>query len=210
MPLGDLKDVAMESSGFVNDSIFSGILVMARTELPVTKRLAVNLRWGVNVPGDHGKQLPYLRVNKIGIERIDIDEVKDEKVVKEKKSGSGELEMLKGICSWMRSELDDLRMENREIKNRLEEVRLGNPMRNNRSEEVRVGNHNGNGSYGGSGGGKKLVPVVEKGGGGGFEEWSKKNGVVGEENGRKELKKNGNLKIDGESELQRAIMAASS
>lgn len=197
----------MDSSGFVNESIVSGILVMARTELPVTKRLAVNLRWGVNVPGDHGKQLPYLRVNKIGIERIDIDEVKDEKVVKEKESGSGELEMLKGMCSWMRSELDGLRRENREIKNRLEEVRLGNLVRNNRSEEVRLGNHHGNGSCGGSGGGKKSVPGAEKGGGG--EGWSKKKGVVWEENEGKELKKNGNL-TNVESELQRAIMAASS
>lgn len=182
------------------DSIFSGILVMAKTELPVTKRVAVNLRWGVNVPGDYGKQLPYLRVNKIGIERI--DEVKEEKGVKDKgsDSNSGELEMLKGLCSWMKRELDGLQKENREMKSRLEEVRLGN--------SVRKSNNYGYGSYGGSGGGgKKSVPVVEKSGG--FEEWRSKKSGGGEENGWKEVQKNGTLASDVESELQRAIMAAS-
>nr|GEX58044.1 hypothetical protein [Tanacetum cinerariifolium] len=45
--------------------ILSGVLVSADTELPVTIRVNVNLRWAVGIPSDFDKQLPYLRVNKI-------------------------------------------------------------------------------------------------------------------------------------------------
>ncbi|GKF87597.1 hypothetical protein Tco_0258474, partial [Tanacetum coccineum] len=86
------------------DSILSGVLVSADTELPVTKRVKVNLWWGVGIPADFDKQLPYLRVNKIKIERI--DEVKEEK--DQKASDLGEFDMLKGMYSWMTKELSDL------------------------------------------------------------------------------------------------------
>jgi hypothetical protein len=35
---------------------------MARTILPVTKRVRVNLRWGINFPFDLGKRMSYLTV----------------------------------------------------------------------------------------------------------------------------------------------------
>ncbi|GAY49643.1 hypothetical protein CUMW_120700, partial [Citrus unshiu] len=48
-----------------------GIAVKARTVLPVTKRVMMNLRWGVNLPADSEVKMPYLTVNKIGIERVE-------------------------------------------------------------------------------------------------------------------------------------------
>ncbi|XP_039028790.1 uncharacterized protein LOC120162782 [Hibiscus syriacus] len=57
--------------------IFCGISVRARTMFPVTKSAVVNLRWTVNLPSDVGSKMPYLTINKIGIEKL--DEVKEMK-----------------------------------------------------------------------------------------------------------------------------------
>ncbi|CAI9095435.1 OLC1v1031389C1 [Oldenlandia corymbosa var. corymbosa] len=188
-----LKDFSMETNG--KDSILRGFSVMAKTDMPVGKRVLMSLRWGVNFPEDLSKQVPYLTVNKIGIKRI--DEVKPVKEVKEKKSetNSGDSEMLKGMCLWMKRELDMLQKENREMKHRLDEMKLG---------------HFGRG--GGGGGGvteiyaKKLRPAAEDSNG--FEWRSNKN--RGEDSSKKEMRKNGDKVSDVESELQRAIRAASS
>uniref|UniRef100_A0A5B7BNC5 Uncharacterized protein n=1 Tax=Davidia involucrata TaxID=16924 RepID=A0A5B7BNC5_DAVIN len=142
------RDLTMEScSG--KDSILSGIAVRARTAFPVTKRVAVNFRWGVNFPSDIGKQLPFLSVNKIGIERV--DEAKEVKEVKVKRNVDN-LEVLKGMCFWMRRELDVLQKENREMKHALEEMNLGG----GDSDSV----------------GKKSLPAVENSGR--FEQWRSK------------------------------------
>lgn len=168
------------------DSLLSGIAVTARTALPVTKRVAMNFRWGFNFPSDIRKQLPFLTVNKIGIERV--DEVKEVKL-KNSESNLGDLELLKGLCLSVTRELEVLQVENREIKQRLEDMRFGK-WREHGENVV-----------------KKVSPVMESSGE--FEQWkSKKSG--GEENGRRELKKNANRASDVESELQKAIMAASS
>lgn len=186
----------MESA--TKDSILSGIMMAANTELPVTKRVKVNLRWGVNIPSDYEKQLPYLRVNKIKVERI--DEVVEEKG--DQKQGiqgdSGEFEMLKGMYSWMSRELNDLQKENREMRRTLDDIKSLQPVRSYSGYTV----------GGGGGGGKRPVPVVENSDG--FEQWRmKKSGGSGESNGQKETKKNF-TSVDVESELQRAIKAASS
>lgn len=181
------KDLTVESA--TKDSILSGILMAADTELPITKRVKVNLRWGVSIPSDIEKQLPYLRVNKIKVERI--DETSDEK---RNEGDSGEFEMLKGMYTWMGKELSDLQKENREMRRALDEMKTWQSLRNNNG-------YNGNG-------GKRVVqpPVVEMSDG--FEQWRmKKNG--GDEKGQREIKKNGGS-VDVESELQRAIKAASS
>lgn len=173
----------------------------ADTELPVTKRVKVNLRWGVNIPSDYEKQLPYLRVNKIKVERI--DEVVEEKG--NQKQGilgdSGEFEMLKGMYSWMSRELNDLQKENREMRHTLEDMKSLQSMRNYNGYAAATG------GGGGGGGGKRPVPVVENSDG--FEQWRmKKSGGSGEANGQRETKKN-LTSVDVESELQRAIKAAS-
>lgn len=178
------KDLAMEVQD--KESIFSGVLVMANTKMPVAKRMVVNLKWGVNFPADFGKQMPFMSVKKIGIERI--DEVKEEK---EKNVGESESEMLKGMFSWMKRELDVVQRENRELKHNLEELKQRNLMRSR-----------GDGSQG-----EKIMPVAENSGG--FDQWkSKKSASV--ENGKKEQRKVVNPVTDVESELQKAIKAASS
>ncbi|KAI5655872.1 hypothetical protein M9H77_33059 [Catharanthus roseus] len=188
-----LKDFSLDTKG--KDSILKGISVMARTEMPVAKRISMNFRWGVNFPEDLSKQMPTLTVNKVGIERV--DEVKEVDKMKDKKSdgNTGDMEVLKGMCLWMKRELDMLQRENREMKYRLEEMNMGNV------GKIGKGISDNNVK-------KTTNPVVERSNG--FEQWrSKKNG--GEErNVNKEVKKNGNLANDVENELQRAIKAASS
>ncbi|KAI3693758.1 hypothetical protein L1987_76710 [Smallanthus sonchifolius] len=181
------KELTVESA--TKGSILSGILMAADTELPVTKRVKVNLRWGVSIPSEYEKQLPYLRVKKIKIERI--DDVKEENSNKKQgiEGDLGEFEMLKGMYSWMTRELNDLQNENREMRRALEEIKSRQPLKN----------HNG---YNASGGESS----------GGFEQWRmKKKGGGSEANGLRGTKQNQNGgSTDVEGELQKAIKAASS
>ncbi|KAI5594531.1 hypothetical protein POPTR_003G088500v4 [Populus trichocarpa] len=172
---------------------FSGVGVKAKTALPLTKRVLMNLRWAVNFPGELGIKMPYLIVNKIGIERV--EELKEVKKEKSNESNLGDLELLKGMCFWMTRDLEVLEAENREMKHYLENMRLGILARNSRKEI--------NGFV------KRVVPA-SSGNLGGFEQWrSNKNN--GEGNGqREELKKPAKKVTDLESELQKAIKAASS
>jgi hypothetical protein len=184
------RQMAWKNSG--KDGFLSGVAVMARTVFPVTKTLMVNMRWGVNFPADLRKSMPYLRMNKIGIERV--EEVKE--VVKnsgETERNVGDLELLKGMCFWMRKDLEILEKENREMKQSLEGMRLGVSVKKFRGESDGVG--------------KKVLPPTSEISSE-FEQWrSKKSG--GEENGRRESNKSTNRVSDVESELQRAIKAAS-
>ncbi|KAJ6946853.1 hypothetical protein NC651_001524 [Populus alba x Populus x berolinensis] len=170
----------------------SGIGVKARTVLPLTKRVVMNMRWAVNFPGEFGIKMPYLIVNKIGIERVEV--LKEVKKENSNESNVGDLESLKGMCFWMRRNLDVLETENREMKQHLEDMRLGVSERKSRREA--------NGLV------KRVVPAsigsLDE-----FDQWkSKKND--GEGNGQRELKKPANKVTDLESELQKAIKAASS
>jgi hypothetical protein len=170
----------------------SGVGVKARTVLPLTKRVMMNMRWAVNFPGEFGIKMPYLIVNKIGIERVEV--LKEVKKEKSNESNVGDLELLKGMCFWMRRNLEVLETENREMKQYLEDMRLGVSARNSRREA--------NGPV------KRVVPrsigSLDE-----FDQWkSKKND--GEGNGQRELKKPANKVTNLESELQKAIKAASS
>lgn len=191
------RDLRLDSCN--KDGILKGIAVMARTGLPVTKRLAVKFRWGVNFPADFGKatKLPFLTVNKIGLERLDEEDVTKKKSITE--SNVGEVEILKSMCCWMRRDLEVMQKENKELKQTLEKIRL----RGLESAE------------------NKSSPFVEKSSK--FEQWrSKKHG--GEEDAPRESKKSFNRECDDtqkeskkplrandvENELQRAIKAATS
>ena len=170
--------------------IFSGIAVRARTLFPVTKRAMVNLRWTLDLPSDLGSKIPYLTVNKIGIERV--EEVKEAK----NKSIAGkedDLELLKGMYMWMKKDLEMLENENRVMKQCLEDMRLGISARNVRRESEGLGR-------------RVFTPSVENSNE--FERWSKKS--VAEDNGGREVKKSANKMSDVESELQKAIKAAAS
>lgn len=191
------KDLSLDDLSPSRDSLLSGIAVAARTRLPVTSRVAVSCRWGVNFPADVMKKMPFLTVSKIGIERV--DEVKEVKGV-EVRNGNGnvgDFEILKGLCLSVGRELEVLQRENREMKQSLEEMRFG-----------KLKGQQG-WSYEGYGDGVAKKVPVGSGSSGGFEQWKNKKGG-GEEHGQKESKKNGNRASDVESELQRAIKAASS
>lgn len=176
--------------------MLSGIAVMARTVFPVTKKVKMNMRWGVNFPTDLGSKMPYLKLNKIGIERV--EEGKEEEEKEKSDVGAGDLELLKGMCFWMRRDLEVLERENREMKGSLEQMKVGVSAPGGRS-----------------GGGKHLrfnpaaaaakMPSGESSSE--FERWrSGKN--VKEESGKEEPKKPANQAADLKSELERAIKAA--
>ncbi|KAG7955759.1 hypothetical protein I3843_11G088300 [Carya illinoinensis] len=196
------------------DRFFSGVGVMAKTSFPVTKRVKVNMRWGVNFPADGGKGLPYLTVNKIGIERVE----QAKQVVNGGESNEGDSELLKGMFFWMRRDLEALEKENREMKLSLEEMRTRGSVKNIRWESDGLGKNvsppSGQSSSefeqwrsrnsGREDNGRRESKETS----GEFEQRkSKKSG--GEENGQRESKKT-NRASDLESELQRAIKAASS
>ncbi|XP_059441828.1 uncharacterized protein LOC132174151 [Corylus avellana] len=197
------RQLAWKNSG--KDGFLSGVAVMARTVLPVTKRVMVNLRWGVNFPSDLGKRMPYLTVSKIGIQRV--QQVKEvEKMKNSGESNAGDLDLLKGMWFWMRRDLEVLEKENKEMNQSLEEMRTRISAKKFRGDSDGV---------------RKNVSPPTSESSSTFEQWrSKKSG--GEENGRRESKKSLNqvsdmeselqraLKADVESELQRAIKAASS
>lgn len=190
--------VAAKEESNLKGSVFKGAQLAATTQMPVGKRVALNFRWWVNLTED---QMPVLRINKIGIHRVD-DAVKDDAKSKNEEAKSGELDSLKSMCFWMKREVDVLTRVNREMKSELEEMRRAPPPPPRSSA-----------SYGGGGNVKegvrtKAMPSV---GSPSSATKQRKNGR-GEENGngnaKKEVKKNGNLAIDVENELQRAIMAA--
>ncbi|KAF7828537.1 chloroplast 40 kDa outer membrane envelope protein [Senna tora] len=170
--------LVVKSNG--RDGVSSGIAIMARTVMPVTKGLSLNLRWGLNLPGNVGLKMPSLTVNKIGLERV--EEVTKNKQSRDDAASEGDLQMLKGMCFWMRRDLEIVEKENREMKRILGEMKMG----------VSTGNGN-----------------VGESSSSEFERWrSKKNGKEG--NGQRETNKSQNLASDVESELQKAIKAASS
>lgn len=189
------RDLRLDSCN--KDGILNGIAVMARTGLPLTKQLAVKFRWGVNFPADFGKatKLPVLTVNKIGLERVDREDLTKKNSITE--SNVGEVEVLKSMCCWMRRDLELMQKENKEMKQLLEKIRL----RDSESAEN-----------------KSSAENSSK-----FEQWrSKKHG--GQEDAPRESKKSFNRACDDthkelkkplrssdvENELQRAIKAATS
>lgn len=191
------KDLSVVGENDYKSSILKGIHLMAMTQIPMAKRVSLNCRWGVSFPEDLG--FPAMRINKIGLQRV--DEVVEEDKERKKKSDEGnrvEMEMVKGMCFWMKRELDVLTRINSEMKSELAEMKAR-------------ARHSG----GGVGAEYSRESVRKKVVGSPSEEWrSKKNGVAedsGLMNGKKEeKKKNSSLAIDVENELQRAIKAAAS
>lgn len=186
--VGLVKERAMLWRDDKKGGSLSGVSVKANTMLPVTKGVMVNLRWGVNFPADSEVKLPYLTLNKIGIERFEeVKEVKKEKKTVENGGNVGDMEMLKGMCYWMRRDLEVLEKENNDMKQCLEEMRRGISARKDRNNNHTTGNNSS----------------------GEFDRWrAKKNG---EGNANIEVKKQPVCQAnDLESQLQKAIKAASS
>ncbi|MCL7036288.1 hypothetical protein MKW94_023258 [Papaver nudicaule] len=171
------------------DGVFSGVEVRAKTLLPITKRAVVKFRWGVNFPPDFGQKqkMPFLTVDKIAVERVeDKGEVNSQK---KKDGGEGDLEVLKGLCFWMRNEVEGLKRENRMLKESVEELNLGGSVLKNRRGTESV---------------SKKVASSSSPSTPGFEQWrNKKNGVEEKNSNGSESSKD-----DVGEELKRAIMAA--
>ncbi|XLR22048.1 hypothetical protein HN51_068293 [Arachis hypogaea] len=168
--------------------VSAGVAVMARTVMPVTKGLLLNMRWGVNFPEDLGLKMPYLTVNKIGLERV-VEESKQENEYDKK---GRDLQMLKEMCLWMKKDLEDAEKENREMKQLLDEIRVR--------------------SNGGGNGGRKVSHSQHSSPGSSeFERWRSKKSVR-ESNEKKEPPSppppKQSVASDVESELQKAIQAA--
>ncbi|KAF6149030.1 hypothetical protein GIB67_030497 [Kingdonia uniflora] len=175
-PVVDLAEVAERQEEFS-----SGTALTAKTVLPVTRGAMLKFRWGVNFPKG------FMKTTKILFLTVD-EGVRNPNGVCEK---LGDLEVLKGMCFWMRNEVEVLQMENRAIKESLEEVRLGRGL--NRGENDKNDNVDGKACSG-------------------FERWKNKND--GDDSGRRrEVKKASSPESPaGElgEELKRAIKAASS
>ncbi|KAE9606846.1 hypothetical protein Lal_00026069 [Lupinus albus] len=192
-----------------------GVAVMARTYMPVTKGLMLNLRWGLNFPGNSGLKIPYMTVNKIGLERV-AEEVKHI-VDKQSLDASGaDLQLLKGMCSWMKRDLEIVEKENREMKRILDDMKMRISTRNQGHEGGKLSQHSGESSSKferwRNNKSVKEENVHKQHSGecsSEFDGWrSKKSGR--EENEQRQPNKSQILVSDVESELQKAIMAASS
>ncbi|KAG6577631.1 hypothetical protein SDJN03_25205, partial [Cucurbita argyrosperma subsp. sororia] len=188
----------------ISDSVLSGVAVMARTSIPVTNRMAVNFRWGMNFPTNPVLKMPFLTVNKISMERV--EEEKEEK--KKKKTGEdqgGDVELLKGMLFWMKNDVESLEKENREMKQLLEEIKMGT-----------VANRAAPSS--GSSYGEVVEPwrreenkSKNSRNGGQENDWRKKKSSEEENEGKNSRKghRSTNRVNEVESELERAIKAAS-
>ncbi|CAL0331738.1 unnamed protein product [Lupinus luteus] len=193
----------------------SGVAVMARTYMPVTKGFMLNLRWGLNFPGNSGLKMPYLTVNKIGLERV-VEEVKQNVDKQRLDASSADLQLLKGMCSWMKRDLEIVEKENREMKRVLDDMKMGVLTRNHSREGRKLSQHSGESSskfehWRSNKSGREENAHKQHSGESSteFDGWrSKKSGR--EENEQRQPNKSQLLVSDVESELQKAIMAASS
>lgn len=118
-----LSDRQMVWLGRKKEGLLSGAAVKARTELPLSKGVKLNLRWVLKLPANLGTKMPTLTVSKVSVERI--EEVKEVKAKKNVKDGEADMELMKGMVFWMRRDLEVIEKENRDLKQCLEEMRQG-------------------------------------------------------------------------------------
>ncbi|KAL4201683.1 hypothetical protein AMTRI_Chr02g259820 [Amborella trichopoda] len=95
--------------------VVSGVNLMVRSGFPLRKHEALKLRWGVNFSAKResiqaGNGLPYLTVDKIGMESVN----------EEEGWASLEVEFMKGMCFVMRSEVEGLKRENGVMRESIE------------------------------------------------------------------------------------------
>ncbi|CAK8539559.1 unnamed protein product [Lathyrus sativus] len=161
------------------------VAVMARTILPVAQGLLLKFRWGVNFPGNKsGLKIPYLTVNKIGLERV--DEVKLNELNCENRED--DLQMGKDVSLWAKGDLEKVEKENKEMKSMLDEMKM------------RVS----------SGEGKLANPKKHLSGESFQTRGSNNNNNDRKKNEKKQPSKSQNVVVVGdlESELEKAIKAA--
>lgn len=125
------KKISARASAISN--LFSGMEVAARTAVPVRGRAVVNFRWGVRVPAEMKfrddvaaglsfQKIPFLVMDKIGIEHVDGGDLKGKKEKGLVLPGNADvaegffklkqqLEVLQGENGLLRNAVEDLRRE---------------------------------------------------------------------------------------------------
>ncbi|XP_004304371.1 PREDICTED: uncharacterized protein LOC101292233 [Fragaria vesca subsp. vesca] len=117
--------------------LLSGMEVSARTSVPVRNRAVVSLRWGVRVPaelksGDYGtagiafQKIPFLVMNKIGIEHVDGGDLKGGNTKAAAAGGAvtfpGNVEVAEA-CFTVKRQLEVLQSENGLLRKAVEDLR---------------------------------------------------------------------------------------
>lgn len=114
--------------------VLAGVDMVATTALPVRSRAVVNFRWGVRVPaeitseltaGINFKKMPYLVMNKIGIEHVDGADSKEKTSKKEAGqelgiTGRGDVVE---VCFNLKRQMEILQSENGLLKKAVEDLR---------------------------------------------------------------------------------------
>ena len=157
-----ITSLTADSTAGMIAGLFSGVEVAARTSLPVRGRAVVNCRWGVRIPaevksagenqtaGIAFQKIPFLVMNKIGIEHVDGGESKKKDVTLPASGDVAEacftvkrqLEVLQAENGLLRNAVDDLRREFASSKSVL-------PVRESSSGKYRDVERNGNKSSSG-------------------------------------------------------------
>lgn len=114
--------------------VLAGVDMVATTALPVRSRAVVNFRWGVRVPaeitseltaGINFKKMPYLVMNKIGIEHVDGADSKEKTSKKEagQQLGiTGKADVVE-VCFNLKRQMEILQSENGLLKKAVEDLR---------------------------------------------------------------------------------------
>lgn len=133
------KNAVLQSVDFAG--ILSGMEMSARTALPVKGRAVVNFRWGVRVPAEMKsgfaggsnystsafsfQKVPFLVMNKIGIEYIDSPHSKAEEPHQLPKAGGPDWEStnVAEVCYTVKHQLEVLQAENSLLKKAVDDLR---------------------------------------------------------------------------------------
>ncbi|KAH9673889.1 hypothetical protein KPL70_018271 [Citrus sinensis] len=114
--------------------VLAGVDMVATTALPVRSRAVVNFRWGVRVPaeitsestaGINFKKMPYLVMNKIGVEHVDGADSKEKTSKKEagQQLGiTGKADVVE-VCFNLKRQMEILQSENGLLKKAVEDLR---------------------------------------------------------------------------------------
>lgn len=155
--------LAVDSTAGTIAGLFSGIEVAARTSLPVRGRAVVNFRWGVRVPaevksvgenpnpnpnptaGISFQKIPFLVMNKIGIEHVDGGDSK-------KKTTSPDVNFpasgdVAEACFTVKRQLEILHAENGLLKKAVEDLRREFKSVGDSSSGERNGNKSSGGKF---------------------------------------------------------------
>ncbi|XP_050234351.1 uncharacterized protein LOC126682654 [Mercurialis annua] len=116
---------------------FSGVEVTASTKLPIRSRAVMNVRWGVRVPAEvragggdsmgriNFRSIPFLVMNKIGIEHVDsCDDSKSKAITTTASNESkwGSVDMTEA-CLTVKRQMEILQAENGLLKRSVDDLR---------------------------------------------------------------------------------------